>query len=629
MERDLVLNGFRIGEYSLDYDEFFRVFEQKYSEGMNYVCISTGVAGKAGIEFSQQDFIDWAKFLTDKKVYFSFTGGGKYRAHAGFTQETAKKMKEIAGEYFLSYEMGEMGSTYSCKPSGYRPPFDIVYKDLQEAKDIYVGRLIEGAEDNSMGGVLDTAVNESTAMVSYNCEAGTTFPRMEIWPGDVEITTAIARGTANAYNCPGWGAYMAHEWYGGLEYDTLKEKRFKMGYDYSYLTGGNYFLNESGDERAGSHLAAGHSQNTNKDVADMISVKGFDYDHPVCQNYRNVMADFAKFAKEDFRPAGGPKVRVAFVRGNLDGWSFRHSGGSLWRAHQQKEYGYGPAEFAWRILENLQCKRRWCDVHNYGEVDLSAAPGYGLYDIIPATVGADVFAKYDYLIFVGWNTMTQEIYDNLKTYVKQGGRLFMLAAHLNTSVQRDGSISLLNDGDVSDLFGCTLDAQNPVCRDDGSKFFPSIVPELLYPTLRFECGDPYFAEGYINYANTKLTTGVGTGRISNTFIDKDIDAMPISLVENKCGDGYAILMTNLEYPYGAAVPMYQNLVREILVASHRTADIKVYGSDSVKFSVYEGGKVYLLNTDFDNDATVTIDYGTHKTKFTLKPCEFKPVEKDA
>jgi hypothetical protein len=53
----------------LDYDEFFRVFEQKYSEGMNYAYISTGVAGKAGIEFSQQDFIDWAKFLADKKVY--------------------------------------------------------------------------------------------------------------------------------------------------------------------------------------------------------------------------------------------------------------------------------------------------------------------------------------------------------------------------------------------------------------------------------------------------------------------------------------------------------------------------------------------------------------------------------
>jgi len=76
------------------------------------------------------------------------------------------------------------------------------------------------------------------------------------------------------------------------------------------------------------------------------------------------------------------------------------------------------------------------------------------------------------------------------------------------------------------------------------------------------------------------------------------------------------------------VPMYTNLVREILVASHRSADIKVYGSDSVRFSVYEGDKVYLLNTDFDNPATVTIDYGTEKVKLTLEPCEFKVIEKE-
>ncbi|MBQ2743162.1 MAG: hypothetical protein IJF32_10210, partial [Oscillospiraceae bacterium] len=76
-----------------------------------------------------------------------------------------------------------------------------------------------------------------------------------------------------------------------------------------------------------------------------------------------------------------------------------------------------------------------------------------------------------------------------------------------------------------------------------------------------------------------------------------------------------------------AVPMYQALVREIFTASHRTAPIKVYGNDSLRFSVYEGDKVYLLNTDFDNRITATIDYGDSKKSFTLEPCEFKAVEK--
>ncbi len=614
MKRELILNGFRIGEYTLSNEEFYQVFEQKYRDGMNYVGISTNICDERdelGSPFPQETFIEWAKFLTDKKMYFYFGSGGGNRREIGFTEETAKKMKEIAGDYFIGYYLGETGSSFSCKGSGYADGAIGVYEDLQQAKDIYVNRVKEYAKGNSKGGILKTSIIESTAMVTYNCEGGITFPAMEIWPGDVEIATAYTRGAATAYKCPGWSAYMAHEWYGGLKWDTLKDKRFKMGYDYSYLAGAKYYINESGDEIAGSH-------------SDEVYKPG----HPIVDNYCKVMEDFAKFAKEDFRPAGGPKVRVAFVRGNLDGSSYRHSGGSLWRGHQQKDFGYGPAEFSWRILEDLQRRRRWCDVHNYGEADLSGAPGYGLYDVIPADVGADIFCKYDYLIFVGWNSMTQEIYDNLKTFVEKGGRLFMMAAHLNTSIKRDGSISLINGGDVSDLFGCTLDAENIVCKEDGSKFCKSIVPEFMYPTLHFECGDPYFAEGYINYADTKLTTGVASARLSNRFCDKDIYAMPISLVENKVGEGYAVLMTNLEYPYGASVPMYTNLVREILVASHRTADIKVYGNDSLRFSVYEGGKVYLLNTDFDHKIDVTIDYGTHKKEITLEPCEFKPVEND-
>ena len=624
MKKEKILNGFRIGEYSMSDKEFYETFEQKYAEGMNYVSISLNQAKEP---VTQENFIEWAKFLADKKMYFYFTGGGN-RAEAGFTDETVKKMKEIAGDYFFGYYMGETGSSFSCKGSGYSENPHIVYDDLQQAKDMYVNRVAKYAKGNSKGDTLNTSVVESTAMVTYNCEAGITFPSMEIWPGDVEIATAYTRGAVKAYNCPGWEAYMAHEFYGGLRYDAIREKRFKMGYEFSYLAGATYFITESGDEMAGFHAEYTQEYPEGQTVDEMISRCAFGYDHPVCQNYRKVMRDFAKFTTEDIRPAGGPKVRVAFVRGNLDGSSFRHSGGSLWRGHLQKEYGYGPAEFSWRILEDLQRKRRWCDVHNYGDVDTSGAPGYGLYDVIPADVGADIFCKYDYLIFVGWNSMTQEIYDNLKEFVKKGGRLFMMAAHLNTSIQRDGSISLINGGDVSDLFGCTLDAENIVCKDEGSKFCKSIVPELMYPSLHFECGDPYFAEGYITYAGTKLTGGVAAARLSNKFVDRDIDAMPISLVENKVGEGYALLMTNLEYPFGAAVPMYTTLVREILAASHRSADIKVYGNDSIRFSVYEGGKVYLLNTDFDNPAKVTIDYGTKKKEFILEPCEFKPVEND-
>ena len=373
MKRDKILNGFRIGQYGLSADEFYDIIEKKSNDGINFVSICTyGGDKKTGAPFKQEEFIEWAKYLADKKMYFYCNGGG-YHEHAGFTEETAKKMKEVAGEYFLAYEMAELGTAYACRGSGYLSCFTGVYKDLQEAKDVYIERAKICLKENAMGGLLDTSIIEPTAMISYNCEAGISFPTMEFWPGDVELSAAFTRGTATAYNCDKWGTYFAHELYAGLEYDEIKRKRFRMGYDYCYLAGGNCFMNENGDEAAGYRFE-----------------KRVGPDHPLCQNYQRVMAEFAKFAKEDFRPAGGPKVKVAFVRGNLDGYSFLRFGGTLWNAHTQPEYGYGAPEFAWRVIENLQCKRRWCDVHNFGDTDLSGAPAYGLYDVIPATADKEV-----------------------------------------------------------------------------------------------------------------------------------------------------------------------------------------------------------------------------------------------
>ncbi len=609
MKKDKIYNGIRVGVHSFEPEKIIDEINERCKEGMNYIAFSTNcmVGGESAVE--QKYYIEWAKYLADKKIYFSFDGGG-FRNPVNFTMETVRKMKEIAGEYFLSYTFGEVGHYFSCDGAGYRPLPDRVWKDVKEAKEAYVKRVRQYAEENSMGGMLDTSVIEAFTMVMYNSEAGVTYPTMEFWQGDMEIAAAFTRGTASSFNSEKWAAYFAHEWYGGLRYDELKAKRLKMGYDYTYLSGSNVFVNESGDQEAGSH-----------------SSEKFEHDHPICQDYRKVMADFAKFTLEDSRPVGGPKVKVAFVYGNLDGYSFQHYGSSLWRGHLQKDFGYSAPEHAWRILEDVHAKRRWCDVCNYGEVDLSGAPAYGQYDVISANAGADVFSKYDYLIFCGWNSMTEKIYKELKTFVERGGRLFMTAAHLNTSVKRDGSISLINGGDVSDLFGCTLDSENAFESENGTKFTGSIVPELLYPSTHINHSDPAFADGYIKHAKASLTSGVATGRLSDSFAEKDEELLPASLIENKCGEGYAILMTSLEYPSGAVAPMYRALVKEILTASHRSASVKVYGGDSLRFSVYEGDKVYLLNTDFDCDIVAIIDYGTHREKFVLEPCEFKIIEK--
>ena len=64
----------------------------------------------------------------------------------------------------------------------------------------------------------------------------------------------------------------------------------------------------------------------------------------------------------------------------------------------------------------------------------------------------------------------------------------------------------------------------------------------------------------------------------------------------------------------------------MITASARKADIQVLGSDRLRWSVYEGDKVYLLNTDYDMTIKVkTIKNGKEKTVI-LKPLEMKTVK---
>jgi len=611
-ERDIIKNGVRIGEYHFSAETAFdEIYNKCISKGMNYVELNfmgmLGTPEAFDVRPGREYGLKLAKYLADNKVYFSIVGGGD-RLPIPFDDETCAEMKKIAGEYYMAHNLAERGSVLSCKGSGYAGAPTKPWKDMQEAKDHFVEVVSRDCKSVSAGGVIPTTVIESTSMVSYEGECGIGFPTTEMWPGDLEYATYFTRGTKNAYNFPQWGCYFAHEWYGGVRnFDELKRKRFKLGYDYCYMNGSSVFVLESGDECVRTHHDHG------------------DYNHPISRNYRKVMQELSKFADNDVRPKGGPLVKVAFVRGNLDGYSYRHTGGSLWRGHMQKEYGYGPAEFCWRIIDSVKSSRLWTDVHNFGEINLSGAPAYGTFDVIPATVSAEAFCKYDYLIFVGWNTMTDEIYENLKTFVKQGGRLLMTAAHLNTNKDRSTSMSLIKDGDVSDLFGCKLDSDNVICSDSGSRFKESIVPEFMYPAT--DIIDPYFAEGYINYAKADLTTGYKSAFMVNYIKDNDSKNNPASLIENKLGEGYALLMTNLDYPSGAGFPMYHCIVREMFTASHRLADIKVYGSDQLRFTVYENGKVYLQNTSYDSKIFATIDYGEFKVEHMLMPCEMKAVEK--
>lgn len=609
-EKDFVVSGIHIGEHSFEPENVLaEIKERCVDNGLNFVTIRT-----RNIPVPKHYFIEWAKYLTENKIYFTFlytTQNAPKGMKSQFDAATIVEMKRIAGAYFVGDILGELGSSLACKWQGYASkealPQNLM--NLSEAKQNYLNSIKHYIDIDKELGIDNVLTVEATALSKYNLEAGTSIPMLELMCGNPEILVSSLRGTARAYGTGLWGTYIAHEWYGGMRHDDLlKQKRLLLAYRYAYLSGTNIVCLESGDESLESY--------------------GYSYpaQHDYCRQYRETVRDFASFTKRDTRPKGGPKVKVAFVQGNLDAWG-SWGGSSLWNQFNKEEWGHHTPEYAWRILEELGNKRNWYDIANYGDNDLSATPAHGMYDVIPAESSFEAMSQYDYLIFVGWNTMTEDIYRHLEKYVSHGGTLFMLASHLNTDDRRNGKVNLIREGAIESLFGCKLEDRG-FRTNAGVKFNKNSLEEnLMFPgTLNYVC-DPIYSHGYANYAKVELKGGVATARLSESFIENgDFTDLPAAIVENKLGKGTAILLATLDHAgNGAIYPLYRAVVREIVASSHRASPIRVYGSDRVRFAVYEGDIIYLLNTDYDVDANVVIEKHGETIKETLEPCELKRV----
>ena len=161
----------------------------------------------------------------------------------------------------------------------------------------------------------------------------------------------------------------------------------------------------------------------------------------------------------------------------------------------------------------------------------------------------------------------------------------------------------------------------------GAKFhLDSLNDGILYPGSASMRGDPIYSAGYVKYASFKLCGGKTCAYINSTFVEPNPDDAPM-VIENKIGDGVATLVTSVNYPgHPALYPLYRAMVREWISHSSRNCEIKVLGSDRLRYSVYEGNKMYLLNTDYDMPITVKIIYNGKEQLVPLESLELKIIE---
>ena len=619
MDRDIILNGVHIGEHGFDLDGVKNeIHERCIKPGLNFVTLRPGYVGRRE-PIEQKYFIEWAKYLAENKIYFVFLYTVQHAPdgrESFFDAETVAKMQEIAGEYYIGDMIGETGSSYACKFPAYynrgegrgrgRTKLKTDYPDMKAAHEGYIANVSKYVAVDKRLGFSEVVSVEATGLNKYNAEAGVTIPMLELMCGNPDVHVSSLRGVARSIDSKMWGTYVAHEWYGGMRHeDTLKRKRRELAYKYAYLAGTNALCLESGDE--------------------LISAYGYNYgsDSELCEEYRKVIEDMMEYIKTDARPVGGPKVKVAFVSGLHDaygGWG----GSSVWNQFHREEWGHNEAEHSWRLLDSIGTKRTWNDIANFGDNDLSAYPAYGMYDIVPIEADVEHLSRYDYLIFLGWNSMTEENMDKLTEYVSRGGHLLMSAAHLNTSTVRGGEYTHVLNDKIKKLFGCELTGE--IYRtNDGVKFRDIAVDDgIVYPGSKDFFCDPIYSSGYVSWAKTHLCGGVDTAFVSGAFIDDPGDCAAV--IENKLGDGVATLVASVNYPgYAALFPLYNAIVREMITASARTADIQVLGSDRLRWAVYERDKLYLLNTDYDMPITVRIIKGNIEKDVTLDSLELKSI----
>ena len=99
------------------------------------------------------------------------------------------------------------------------------------------------------------------------------------------------------------------------------------------------------------------------------------------------------------------------------------------------------------------------------------------------------------------------------------------------------------------------------------------------------------------------------------------------VIENRLGEGVATLVTHTCYPGNQTVyPLYYTMVRELLTASARSCPVQVVGSERIRWSYYEGGKLYLLNTDYDVPVTAKVITEGKEQTVTLESLELKALQ---
>ena len=501
---------------------------------------------------------EWAKAIKDRKMW-------SMSIYAGDGNDLQRELSEAYEGRYLGNNIGEYASFMYQGRKECGIPMDL---DLAAARDRFVNRYCGNAGFGWMANFPWMFSTCGAALSCYELAGGIDFICNEQWAigaQNLAHTSAEARGAARKWGPEYWCAWNAHEWQTcGLPYRTeQKYDSCLVGFLQEYVFGTSIIVLESGAQgkQAWEYTADAPGQPKEERAKE-------GYDGYVAQHYRDVTKKFYDWVKANPRDKGTPETKIAMALGNLDAYLGQKGGFTVWSQHDNAAtnsalWKYGPPESTQALLEDIFFPRPKDLVAPFYNGWLAGTP-YGQADVMQIdddSALADI-ARYDLLVFGGWNTMTPHVKDVLERYVGSGGTLVMSRPELTTRVDRD--FLSYADADLMAPFG----------------FLPPEGKEGDFVERRFGKGR------YFLFTGRKFPAATKEGRVA-----------------------YESLVRRLASEVRQAV--------RISAADRRE-------TDAIAYAVYPG-TVYFLNMDTRRARKFSYEIGGTWREISLAPCEIKVV----
>ena len=219
--------------------------------------------------------------------------------------------------------------------------------------------------------------------------------------------------------------------------------------------------------------------------------------------------------------------------------------------------------------------------------------------------------------------MDDALYRKLVGYVERGGTLMLAASHLTVQDAPNGGFEPYNGGDWTRLAGVRLVRDRAWRMEHGVKFLRNPGPGWKFQPLTGIC-DPEFIDGGFEVASVEMAGAETVAVESGRFVEEDIAKCRGVLFVNKVGKGRVLLLASLDPPGASGVArLYSFLLAKAMEAVGSTVWPKVECSDTVRWSVYPDGTIYLLNTEANLAQEVMLERseGAKRMKLRLEPGE--------